>query len=96
MSVWGRGKQGGKCLLPQNTEPRGEPLMAERDMSTFRIGWGCGGSVTGDTLARRPSLGSDLSGSDPFRYLPTDGLRQDHDSRELICASGPFVLVSES
>lgn len=31
-------REGGKCLLPQNTEPRGEPLMAERDMSTFRMG----------------------------------------------------------
>lgn len=31
---------GGMCLLSQNTEPRGEPLMAERDMSTFRMGGG--------------------------------------------------------
>lgn len=35
----------GLCLLSQNTEPRGEPLMAERDMSTFRMGvqwqWRC-------------------------------------------------------
>lgn len=32
------GSGGGGGLLSQNTEPRGEPLMAERDMSTFRMG----------------------------------------------------------
>lgn len=33
----GGGLGGGPCLPSQNTEPRGEPLMAERDMSTFRM-----------------------------------------------------------
>lgn len=68
------------CLLSQNTEPRGEPLMAERDMSTFRIGVQrqCNGT---HSLPDDQAL--DLRGSDPFRFLLTDGLGQNHDSHQL-------------
>lgn len=59
------GGGGGWCAsFSQNTEPRGEPLMAERDMSTFRMG------VQQQQRDSRHTLPEDraphLSGSDPF------------------------------
>lgn len=75
----------------QNTEPRGEPLMAERDMSTFRMG------VQQQQRDSRHTLPEDraphLSGSDPFWHSLTENLCQHCDFHQLSCFDWPTGAV---
>lgn len=86
------GGGGGWCAsFSQNTEPRGEPLMAERDMSTFRMG------VQQQQRDSRHTLPEDraphLSGSDPFWHSLTENLCQHCDFHQLSCFDWPTGAV---